>query len=146
MKLLLRWITLIYLSAIAGFMAAITSKPSTVEHIIGMLLGISTFVLIYCIVDRRLLELGKDDWRKSLVHSIYIKMSLQLIPAIELGAGFVSGVLIEESGFELPRMLDSYIMTLLVGLQLSLVVCIIFIIVRYVVYLKRKIYIQVTSK
>ena len=138
MKLLLRWVILVYLSAIAAFSAAVMSEISTIEHITGMLLGISTYVLAYYIVDKRLLKLGYDDWRKSLVFSVYIKMSLQLFPAIELGAGFVANWAVQMSSFALPGMLYSYVMTLLVGLQLSLVVGVIFVIIRYIVHLKRR--------
>jgi hypothetical protein len=131
MKLLIKWSFIVLLSAIAGIIGALLDGDITSELIIGMLLGIATFVLIYYCIDIFLMKRQLEAQRKSLMLAVKIKMALQLVPAIDAMAGAASlnivGVVVNESD---NILLYTYLCTLTTGLALSFVVGMIFIIIK----------------
>jgi len=131
MKLLIKWSFIVLLSAIAGIIGALLDGDITSELIIGMLLGIATFVLIYYCIDIFLMKRQLEAQRKSLMLAVKIKMALQLVPAIDAMAGAASlnivGVVVNESD---NILLHTYLCTLTTGLALSFVVGMIFIIIK----------------
>lgn len=131
MKLLIKWSFIVLLSAIAGIIGALLDGDITSELIIGMLLGIATFVLIYYCIDIFLMKRQLEAQRKSLMLAVKIKMALQLVPAIDAMAGASSlnivGVVVNESD---NILLYTYLCTLTTGLALSFVVGMIFIIIK----------------
>lgn len=139
MKLFIKWTVLVFLSALVSLVLA-TLNNTNGHHILGMCLGIFTFILLYYFVDLRLQKSSRSDLRKYLLQSVYIKMALQLIPFLEFFAGMMSGFILESfkhlSGIELGfnssfPIITSYIMTVLVGIQLSLVVGVLFLIIKF---------------
>ncbi|WOI37601.1 hypothetical protein R1T43_00780 [Alteromonas sp. CI.11.F.A3] len=131
MKLLIKWSFIVLLSAIAGIIGALLDGDITSELIIGMLLGIATFVLIYYRIDIFLMKRQLEAQRKSLMLAVKIKMALQLVPAIDAMAGAASlnivGLFVKKSDNSL---LFTYLCTLTTGLALSFVVGMIFFIIK----------------
>jgi len=122
MNIVLKWTLLVCLSAICSFAAAILSQFAKPAEIAGMLLGIVTFIAIYSAIEHWALKKNRALFLQSLKYGVIIKIFLQLVPAIELGAGWVAAMLIMggtdgEKGF-----LTTYLMTITVGILLSAIV------------------------
>lgn len=130
MNLFIRWCLLVTLSAIAGFIGGLLNDEPSLQYIAGMLLGILTFIFIYYGLDKFLIKIQRDDLRKSLKLSIYIKMVLQLIPVIDGMAGAFAINIVEDTVGSEPEILFTYLATLLVGFILSWFVAVTFLIIR----------------
>ena len=105
-----------------------------------MACGIATFVAVYVALDLALVRRGLVELRQRLIMSVYIKLALQIYPAIELMAGFGASVFLSRLGFDdgMPPFLLTYCTTVLVALQLSMVVGVILLIWTGAVRLRRK--------
>lgn len=124
-----RWLILVGLNAPASFMAAILTDHSTLVDLVEMILGIVTFVFVALAIDGWIRNRGYLQLRESLVKATKIKIGLQLIPAIEVGAGVVAAGFV---GFFFPlepvggakahHLGETYLMTVTTGAVLSLVV------------------------
>ena len=106
-KILLKWGLLVSLNAISSFIAAYLTEHDTFIHITAMLLGIFKFIIIYTMIDFWASYKKLGTFKRSLQIGVMIKMLLQLIPAIELTAGyiaasFIMGFLNIERGFIYP--------------------------------------------
>src|SRR5258708_36830544 len=89
-----KWTLLVCISAICRFAAAILSQFAKPAEIAGMLLGIVTFIAIYSAIEHWALKKNRALFLQSLKYGVIIKIFLQLVPAIELGAGCVAAMLI----------------------------------------------------
>lgn len=119
-----RWSILVFLNAPASFTAAWTTGHRTMVNIVEMILGVVTFVLIALAIDAWLSRSGFLKLRESLVTATKVKVGLQLVPAIEIAAGYVAVTIAQELfGEPNPKQLGwAYAMTLLTGMTLTLVV------------------------
>jgi hypothetical protein len=124
LKLWLKWIALVLLSAIASFIAALMAEYNTIEHLAGIGLGIGSFIVIYTLVESWAVSRGKDDFVRSLKVGVVVKIGLELVPAIDVVTGAIAISVIDEIGIRQP-VLATYLKTMLVGVMFSVVVFII---------------------
>lgn len=130
LKNLVKWSVLVLLSSVASVVAAVLMDYSTPHHLLGMVLGIATFIVAYALVDSWLVKSGREELSRALRLAVYIKMGLQLAPVVETGAGLCAGLLLDPMIGSMPVMVYTYLMTLVVGLLLSLVVALFTAIIR----------------
>ncbi|PWQ95233.1 hypothetical protein [Leucothrix arctica] len=133
-QLFCKWTILVWLNAAFSFFMALGNSARTESAIAGMICGVFTFVVLYYLLDLRLLQQGKDTLRKWLLIGVIIKALTQFLPAIEIAAGMAAVGLVEigvefaqQFGYFLSSTgLDSfikiYLITVIDGVLLSLAV------------------------
>jgi hypothetical protein len=129
-RLFLKWTLLVTLNALASFAAAVLTDFSNATALVAMAFGIATFIVLYTCIEGWAIARGRDDLRKSLKVGVIVKMILQLLPGIELGAGYVATRFLAGAGLaakegDEPGFLFTYLSTLIVGLLLSVIVFVI---------------------
>lgn len=122
-RLVLKGVTLVPLSAVASFVAALYTEHTSLTQIAAMLCGIATFVVIHVVLEAWAVARGYVDFRKALYRAVVTKIFLQLIPAIEVFVGYIANSLI--APLDLSDFTAGYLMTVTVGLGLSIIVFVI---------------------
>lgn len=124
----IKWTLLVFLSAASSY-----EKAPGDTSLLAMFLGIFTFVVIYLLVDIRLISANKTDSRRALLASVIIKMLLQPIHQIEFTAGVIAITLIDNINTALTKtFFGEYLITVLVGGLLSVVVAVIFFFIKVI--------------
>jgi len=118
-RLCLRWTLLVSLSAVASFFAALLSGHNTAAHIAGMVAGIITFIAIYVVIEGWAIANGLTEFKKSLRVGVYVKIGLELIPAIEVFTGLLTVNAIEALHIH-SVFVATYLKTMATGAILSL--------------------------
>jgi len=130
-QVFLKWTLLVTLNALFSFIAALLTDHTSFGDIAAMLLGIFTFICAYSYLELRARARNHERFLKSLKTGVIVKMVLQLIPGVEIGAGFAADSFV--GLFELHRgFFRTYLMTDVVGILLSVFVFLITAIVMYV--------------
>lgn len=118
-----KWAILVTLSACGGMFWAFSGVIREPAQLAGMAAGIATFVVLYTLLDLKLARDGRDTDRIRLVIAVYIKMATQVFPAIELYAGMVATVLLDGVGWKIENPFGlTYLMTVIVALELSFLI------------------------
>ncbi len=130
-KMCLKWILLVALSAIASFVAALLTAHNRGIDIFAMLTGIATFIVINILLEGWATSRHKSEFIRSLKVAVLIKIGLELIPAIEVATGMWIVALVDSAGFKY-RFLATYLKTIGTGTVLALIVFVIASIYRYV--------------
>jgi hypothetical protein len=130
-KICLKWILLVTLSAIASFIAAILTEHNTRTDIFAMLTGIATFILINILLEGWATSRQKSEFIRSLKVAVLIKIGLELLPAIEVTTGMGIVQLVEMAGIK-NRFLATYLKTVGTGTVLASIVFAIAAINRYI--------------
>jgi len=86
-----------------------------------MFCGVATFIAIHILLEAWSVSNGYAEFQRSLNRAVKIKIWLQLIPAIEVGAGAMASWLIER-GHPTGGFISAYLMTIAVGVELTIVV------------------------
>ncbi|MGB6310420.1 MAG: hypothetical protein WBF89_21785 [Steroidobacteraceae bacterium] len=131
LRLWLRWTLLVGLSATASFVAALLSDHNQTVDIIAMLCGIATFIVINVRLETWAVSRQKTEFVKSLRVAVWIKIGLELLPAIEVLTGVMIVGLVEMLGLK-SRFLETYLKTVGTGTLLAMIVFLIAAIYRYV--------------
>lgn len=116
----LKWTVIVWLNAIISLIFAIEPN-TTVIDILGIVSGVFTFVFIYTAVDWYLIQMDKQNLRKSLLISTLLKALTQFYPMIEI----MTGVLATDAIKYLIGKVDffsMYFATVLDGILLSIIV------------------------
>jgi len=133
-QIFMKWTMLVWLNAAFSFVIALSSFKNELPAILGMTLGVFTFVGLYSFLDYRLMKQGKENVRDWLLIGVIIKMLTQFFPMIEIGTGMAAMGIIE-SGFKFIRrfvvhipsvddalFISTYLVTVIDGVLLSLVI------------------------
>jgi hypothetical protein len=127
----LKWTVLVTLSAVCSFVAALLTEHTHARDIAAMLLGIATFIFAYIRFERWAVARQYEQFVSSLKTAVIVKIILQLIPGLELGAGFIANFLAES--VDLPKgFIRTYLMTDIVGLELSIIVVLLTLLIIYI--------------
>ena len=141
-QLIAKWTLLVWLNAGFSFFLALSGLVQDFESILGMVLGVFTFVALYSYLDYRLLQQGKNRLRKWLLIAVILKAFTQLAPMIEILSGMAAVGTVEVAGQLLKQVLgvsslftnDSFIsvyfITIICATLLSLVVGFLVLIVK----------------
>jgi hypothetical protein len=119
-KLFLKWLFLVSLNAGVSFYFALAEFKQPLD-ILGVISGILTMVIAYTILDYQLVKKNTDEFRALLLTCVWIKMTIQIFPVIEINAGILAMHIIEMR-FTRVVFITPYLITLLDGFLLSLVV------------------------
>lgn len=130
-RLWLKWTALVALSAAASFCAALLSEHNQRIDLIAMGCGIATFIVINVALENWALARQKSALVRSLFVAVWIKIGLELLPAIEILTGMAIVSLVEGLGVS-NRFLATYLKTVGTGTVLAGIVFFIAAIYRYV--------------
>lgn len=139
MNIYLKWILIVGLNSIAGFIWG-NQIISGYQHWLGMLAGVLTWYGIYVMLDRSLIKNGLTEISKKLTISASIRIMTQITIYPEMLAGIVAFSIVEalapasrEGDF-----LHSYALTFFTGFILSLLCAILFLLVSLGFYLRKR--------
>lgn len=128
----LKWALLVPANAVCGFTAALLTMHSSVADIVAMMLGIITFICLYSSTEIFATSKGLERFVRTLKTGAIVKMILQVIPGVELGAGFLAHFAVEGMGFKHRGFGRTYTETIVVGVILSLMVFLITMVIMYI--------------
>ena len=140
----LKWTLLVTLNAVMGFIAGVLTEHDSLADILAMISGIVTFICAYTAIDLWLVSNGRTELSRSLKTGVIVKMIMQVLPGVEVGAGAVAQKFVGLVGLEkgtiaqhgFPRaFLRTYVETDVVGVVLSAVVAVITATILYVRHL-----------
>lgn len=89
LKIFGKWTVLVGINSILSIMFA-SGMIKSMPNVIGMIMGIFTFIIIYSLIDTYLYDKRLDEWRKSLVIGVIVKALLQFTMAVEMFSGMLA--------------------------------------------------------
>lgn len=132
-----KWTLLVGINSILSIMLAL-GTVNQLPKLLGMIMGIFTFILIYSLIDTYLYEKKREEWRKSLVIGVIIKALLQFTFVVEIFSGiFATGVVqaiypYSKNISHIDDFFYIYLTVIIDGILLSLVAGLITVIVKYI--------------
>lgn len=129
-KIFLKWTILVWLNAAYSFYMSL-SKYSQAIEIAGITFVVFTFVIAYATVDIYPLNQNNLLLRWQLFGSVVIKMLFQIYPVIEMSSGIIAANIVEDL-IGIISFLTAFLTTLIDGFLLSLLVAIIFWLVKFI--------------
>ena len=137
-KIILIWTFLVSLNSLKPLFFATQIGYTNIPSMLGILLGIISFIAIYSAYDVTLNKKNKTTLRKSLYAAAIAKAFLQIIPYVESTSGMLILRFFEPLTGE-STFLTAYITTMLEGLVLSIIVISITMIITVIIMLIKRI-------
>lgn len=136
-KIFGKWTILVGLNAILSIMLALDILIST-HQIMGVIMGIFTFIIIYSAIDLTLYKRQLEEWRRSLIIGVILKALLQFVFVVELIAGILATGAVQAiypyavSLSYIDEFFRTYLTVMIDGILLSFVAGLITVIVKYI--------------
>lgn len=136
-KIFGKWTILVGLNAILSIMFALDTLKST-SQIMGVVMGIFTFIIIYSAIDLMLYEHQLEEWRQSLIIGVILKALLQFVFVVELIAGILATGAVHaiypsaNNLSYIDEFFRTYLTVMIDGILLSFVAGLITVIVKYI--------------
>jgi len=140
-RLLGKWALVVTVNTATGWYYGLSLDHSP-PWIAGMLLGVLTWWLIYCVLDRQLQRAGRDEARQALLVAALVKAGLQAVFILYMVLGMLT-MLVVSSLFgpalgEGHDLLEAYLITVLTGGTYSAVVALVFTIAHVLLTRRRQ--------
>ena len=137
MNIYLKWFVIVSLNAVVGFFLGF--QGSSVALVAGMVAGIFTWYGLYLALDSYLLKRGQKHLSRRLTISAGARAFVQLLYIPDVFAGILAASTLELLGFQGANsdFVTGYLMTILTGLNLSIICGLIFLIVYAVSELRK---------
>ena len=142
MNIYLKWAIIVGLNSLSGWFYGMQLGSASYAYILGMAMGTVTWVFIYLCLDGYFLQKGNKLASRKLTLSASLRIPTQVFMLPDMLAGQAAIVTLEVlgiSGIESgdKRLLDSYLLTVLTGLYLSLTCLPIFGMLSFVDFIKK---------
>lgn len=88
--IIVKWMLLVGLNAVMSYFFAVSNNINSISEQIAMILGISTWIVIYICAELYFQHYQLHCWRDSMTISALLKCLTQFYPMIELMTGLLS--------------------------------------------------------
>lgn len=140
MNVYIKWGFVVSLNSLLGLFLGFSISSGSEKHILGMIVGVTTWSFIYIAFDSYLLRKGLHGASKRLLITALIRACLQFTFYIDFYAGMLALFILDSFNIALYQslFLYAYCATVLTGFILNLLCGLIYLIVYGVNELKRK--------